>query len=71
MAVIVEDKPSKFFLFPLTTGQKRLAYGRTVEEAVEIMGWRMTPDEMAQIVEGAEVLEVRQQDIHPYLKELG
>ncbi len=64
-------QPSRFFLLPLKNGKRRIAYGTTLQEAVEILSWRMSADEMAQIVEGAAVIEVRQQDIHPYLKELG
>jgi hypothetical protein len=70
VAVNADDQPSHFFLFSLKSGRKRLAYGRSLEEALEIMSWRMTADEMGQMTGDAPV-EVRQQDIHPYLKELG
>ncbi len=63
-------KPSRFYLFPLRSGKKRIAYGESPEQAREIMSWRMSVEEMAQIAEGP-IIEVRQQDIHPHLKELG
>jgi len=61
---------SKFFLFPLKNGKKRLANGTTPQEALEILSWRMSPMEMAQITTEPPI-EVRQQDIHPYLENLG
>jgi hypothetical protein len=62
--------PSHFFLFPLKNGKRRLAHGQTVEQAREILSWRMTPEEMEQIAD-APPIEMRQQDIHAHLKELG
>ena len=61
---------SKFYLFPLTTGKKRLAYGHTPEEAIEIMGYRLGSEEMAQLT-GEPPEEIRQQDIPNHVKELG
>ena len=60
---------SKFYLFPLTSGKKRLAYGRTVEEAIEIMGYRLNADELA-LMTGEAPQEIRQQDIPDYVNEL-
>jgi hypothetical protein len=62
-------KPSRFYLFPLKNGKKRLAYGTTPDEAREILSWRMNAYEMSEIADGPP-LEIRQQDVHPYLKEL-
>lgn len=61
---------SHFWLFPLKNGRKRLQHGRTAEEAREIMSWRMTAEEMAQLADEPP-REMRQQEIHQYLKELG
>lgn len=63
--------PSRFFLFPLKNGKRRIGYGTDEADALEIMSWRMSADEMAQLAEAVPPVEVRQQDIHPYLKELG
>ncbi len=62
---------SRFFLFPLKSGRKRLTYGVTQEEALETLSYRCTPEEMDEIDHDKEVIEVAQQDIHPYLKKLG
>jgi len=63
-------KPSRFYLFPLKDGRKRLAYGVDPEEAREILSMRMSETEMDMIADMPPE-EVRQQDIHPHVKELG
>ena len=64
-----QNQPSKFYLFDLKSGKKRLAYGRTVEEAIEIMGYRLTEDEMDQMT--GQHQEIRQQEIPSHVKDLG
>lgn len=44
------DGRAQIFLFDLTTGKKKLAYGRTVEDAMEILSMRLTPEEMEQLL---------------------
>ena len=63
-------KPSKFFLFPLKNGKRRLAYGVNVQEAMDILSTRMSTDEMEEIAD-MPPKEIRQQDIHHHVKELG
>jgi hypothetical protein len=38
------------YLFSLKNGKKRLAYGQTPEDALEILGYRLTPEEMDEII---------------------
>ena len=61
---------SRFFLFALHSGRKRLAYGRTADEARRIMAYRMTPEEMAQLGD-EQPKEIRQQEIQQHIRELG
>jgi len=62
--------PSRFYLFNLKSGKRRLAYGRTVDEAIEIMGYRLTQEEMAQMT-GEPPQELKQSEIQAHVKELG
>lgn len=61
---------SKFYLFKLLNGKKRIGYGRSEEEAKEIMAYRMTPDEMAQLVDETPQV-IHQTEIHEHSRDLG
>jgi hypothetical protein len=61
---------SRFYLFSLHNGKKRMGYGPNVAEALSILRLRMTAEEMAEILPDAPV-EIRQQDIRKYIHELG
>jgi radical SAM superfamily enzyme YgiQ (UPF0313 family) len=61
---------SKFFVFNLHNGKKRIGYGRTKAEALEIMSYRMKPEEMAAIMPDEPVV-IKQTQIQEYVKELG
>ena len=43
------SNPHYMYLFSLKNGKKRLAYGQTPEDALEILSYRLTPEEMAEI----------------------
>jgi len=58
------------YLFRLRNGKRKLGYGQSPEDARKILSWRLTPAEMAEIVE--EDPEVIQQaDLQQHVKELG
>jgi hypothetical protein len=38
------------YLFSLKNGKKRLAYGQSPEDALEILSYRLTAEEMDQII---------------------
>lgn len=40
---------TKFYLFEMYNGKQKLAYGKTPEEAIEILALRLTPKELALI----------------------
>jgi hypothetical protein len=44
------SNPHYMYLFSLKNGKKRLAYGQTPEDALEILSYRLTPEEMAEII---------------------
>jgi len=62
-------KTHKMYLFSLKNGKKRLAYGNTPEHAMKILSYRLTEDELAEMLPDPKV--IRQQDMQQYVKELG
>ncbi len=40
------SNPHYMFLFEMKNGRKKLAYGQSPEDALEILGYRLTPEEM-------------------------
>ena len=44
------SNPHYMYLFSLKNGKKRLAYGQTPEDALEILSYRLTPEEMDEII---------------------
>ena len=43
------SNPHYMYLFSLKNGKKRLAYGQSPEDALEILSYRLTPAEMDEI----------------------
>ena len=44
------SNPHYMYLFSLRNGKKRLAYGQTPEDALEILSYRLSADEMNEII---------------------
>jgi hypothetical protein len=44
------SNPHYMYLFSLKNGKKRLAYGQSPEDALEILSYRLTPEEMDEII---------------------
>ena len=44
------SNPHYMYLFSLKNGKKRLAYGQTPEDALEILSYRLSAEEMDQII---------------------
>ena len=62
--------PHYMYLFALTNGKKKLAYGGSPEEALEILRIRLTEDEMAAIIPD-QFQKINQRQLQQYAKELG
>ena len=58
------------YLFNLQNGKKKLAYGESPEDALEILRVRLTPEEMAQIIPD-EYVKIRQRELQKYVDDLG
>jgi hypothetical protein len=62
--------PHRMYLFNLKNGKKKLAYGESPEDALEILRVRLTAEEMAEIIED-EYTRIPQRDLQKYVHELG
>ncbi len=64
------SNPHYMYLFELKNGRKKLAYGASPENALEILHIRLTDEEMDQILRDRYV-KISQRDIQKYIHELG
>lgn len=62
--------PHYMYLFAMTNGKKKLAYGGSPEEALEILRIRLTEAEMAAIIPD-QYQKINQRQLQQYVKELG
>lgn len=62
--------PHYMYLFALTNGKKKLAYGGSPEEALEILRIRLSEAEMAEIIP-EQFVKINQRQLQQHVKELG
>lgn len=58
------------YLFAMTSGKKKLAYGQSPEDALDILRIRLAEEEMAQIIPDS-YQKINQRQLQQYAKELG
>lgn len=64
------SNPHFMYLFALKNGKKKLAYGQSPEDALEILRIRLTPAEMEQIIP-TDYERINQRQLQQYIRELG
>ncbi len=64
------SNPHYMYLFNMKNGKKKLAYGESPEDALEILRIRLTDEEMDQIIKD-EYVRIRQRDLQKYVDQLG
>ena len=64
------SNPHYMYLFEMTTGKKKLAYGQSPEDALAILQLRLTEAEMAAIIRD-KFTKIKQRDLQSYVSELG
>jgi hypothetical protein len=64
------SNPHHMYLFSLKNGKRKLAYGQSPEDALEILSIRLTPDEMAEVIP-TEYIRVNQREMQKHVGELG
>jgi hypothetical protein len=64
------SNPHYMYLFRLKNGKRKLAYGESPADALEILSVRLTPQEMAQILQ-EDYVRIHQRELHKYVDQLG
>lgn len=64
------SNPHYMYLFDLKNGKKKLAYGASPEDALDILSIRLTPEEMDEIIR-ERYQKIRQRDLQKYVHLLG
>jgi hypothetical protein len=64
------SNPHYMYLFNLKNGRKKLAYGQSPEDALTILSFRLTPEEMDQILTD-EYIKISQRKLQEYVDLLG
>jgi hypothetical protein len=58
------------YLFAMNNGKRKLAYGESPEDALEILSIRLTPEEMSQIIR-EDYIKINQRELQKHVNELG
>jgi len=64
------SNPHYMYLFDMKNGKKKLAYGQSPEDALEILRMRLTEEEIAQIIPD-KYLKISQRKLQEYVPVLG
>ena len=64
------SNPHYIYLFSLKNGKKRLAYGQSPEDALQILSYRLTPEEMDEIIRD-KFEKISQRKLQEHVDELG
>jgi len=64
------SNPHFMYLFDMQNGRKKLAYGQTPEDALDILRIRLSDVEMEQIHKDR-FIKINQRDLQQHVKELG
>lgn len=64
------SNPHYMYLFEMTNGKKKLAYGQSPEDALNTLALRLTPAEMAEI-KREQYIKIKQRELQHYVPELG
>ncbi len=64
------SNPHYMYLFELKNGKKKLAYGQSPEDALDILQIRLSDQEMEQIIKD-NYLKISQRELQQHVSELG
>ncbi len=64
------SNPHYIYLFDMKNGKKKLAYGRSPEDALEILSFRLSREEMEQI-HNDHFIKITQRKLQEYVHLLG
>ncbi len=64
------SNPHYMYLFDLKNGKKKLAYGQSPEDALDILRIRLSDEEMADLYPD-QYIKISQRELQKYVTELG
>ncbi len=64
------SNPHYMYLFALKNGKKKLAYGESPEDALEILRIRLSEAEMSEILTD-QFIKINQRELQQYVNDLG
>lgn len=64
------NNPHHIFLFEMTNGKQKLAYGSTPEDAFESLRYRLSDEEIALVVP-TQFIKIPQRDLQKHVHNLG
>lgn len=64
------SNPHYMYLFDLKNGKKKLAYGQSPEDALEILSYRLSESELAEIIP-EKFIKISQRKLQEYVDRLG
>jgi len=64
------SNPHYMYLFEMTNGKQKLAYGESPEDALEILRIRLSDAEMAEIIP-EQFIKIKQREMQDYVHNLG
>lgn len=64
------SNPHYMYLFDLKNGKKKLAYGQSPEDALDILRIRLTEEEMTEILPD-QYMKISQRELQQHVDELG
>jgi hypothetical protein len=64
------SNPHHMYLFAMKNGRKKLAYGQSPDDALEILRLRLSETEMAEVI-ADQYIKINQRQLQQHVKELG
>ena len=64
------SNPHFMYLFATKSGKKKIAYGKTPEDALEILSMRLSAEELAEIIP-EQFEKIHQREMQKYVNGLG
>ena len=64
------SNPHYMYLFLMKNGKRKLGYGQSPEDALNILSFRLTQEEMDQIVK-EDYIKINQRKLQEYVDQLG
>ena len=64
------SNPHYMYLFAMKSGKKKLAYGQSPEDALDILRIRLAEEEMAEIIP-EQYTKISQRELQKYVADLG